>query len=265
MRAPLALYRAITWRLWKEQRWAIVTLPLLLTVLFVAVVLIAQLRPALLTGPTLQALQAAARQDVPATGVPALARTFLEHQAPFLLALFAGLSAASVSARLISDDADRGSLELLLATQHDIRAVGSAMVLAASTLAGVSWAILALLSTACVQLLDSLLQLHLQVSFPAFAAAVGMQLGFSVLAAELTMICLLLVPSLARLRTGLTGDPMMLIGALPALVAFVAANWLPGLSVLRLSLASLAFGLTAWILGLAALRIWFRPEKFLES
>lgn len=261
----LDLYRAITWRLWLEQRRSIVALPLLLSALFGSVLLVTQFSPGLLTATTLRALRAATQNDGTAAAPDALARAFIEHQAPYLLALFAGLSAASVTARLLGDEVDRGSLELLLATRHGVRTVGGAVLLAASTMSGLSWAILWGLSTVLVRAFDAVLGLHVSVPIDGLAASVAMQLCLALLSAELTMIVMLLCPALARLRTGFTGDPMMLIGALPPLVAFIVANVLPGASGYRLSLCALAVASVLWVLGAASIQAWFRPERFLET
>ena len=261
----VTLARAIAWRLWREQRLAIVLLPLLLVLVLAAVVLATQFAPGMLTGPTLEALRAATRDGLAAPAPNALARAFVDHQAPYLLALFAGMAAASVSAKLIGDDADRGSLELLLATCHDVREIGAAALIAATSLAGVSWAILWLLSAGVIRMLDAALGLHLAQSPQAVAATVAMQFVLALLSAEITLMTVLLWPALARLRTGVTGDPVMLIGALPPLAAFIVANLFPALPVVTLSLSALAIGGGLLVVGALTLHAWFRPERFLES
>ena len=263
----LDLYTALTWRLWREQRRTIVLAPLLMTALFGAILLGTQFSPDLLTGPTRHALRAAMESDGHgAAGPPgSLARAFIEHQAPYLLALLSGLSAASVSARLVGDEADRGSLELLLATRHGVRSIGGAMLLAAGTLSALGWAILATTSAATIAALDAALDLHVSISPAGIGTALAMQFILALVSAELAIVVILLVPALARAPTGLAGNPTSVIGALPALCAFLAANLLPGLSVLRLSLAAMIGAALLLVLGAAALRSWFRPERFLES
>jgi hypothetical protein len=263
-----SLYGAVLWRLWREQRRAIVALPLAMAALFALVVAGTAFFPGLLTGPTLHALQAADQVDR-AAGLPAgaggLPHAFLLHQAPYLLALLGGLSAATLAARTIGSDAERGSLEMLLATRHDIVAIGGATLLAAWTVAALGWGVLCALSFGATLAFDAVLHLGLSVAPVDVVSAVAMQLVMTLLSAQLTLVVTLLWPGLSRLRTGITADPTALIAALPALLAFLAANVLPHWSLLRGSLLALAAGLVLLAVGAASLRLWFRPEKFLEA
>ena len=263
----LALFRAILWRLWIEQRRSILLFPLVMAVLFGTVLAATRFTPGLLTGPTLHALQAssAATPDASLAGAAALPRAFIEHQAVYLLALLAGLSAASVATRAIGAEADRGSLEILLATRHDITAIGGAILLAAYALASMGWVVLVVLSSGLVALCDAWLHLQTTMSAASIGAAIAMQLVLTLLAAEVAMIVTLLFPGLARARTGVTADPTTLLATLPSLAAFVAANLVPGISVLHLSLAALVSGAVLLVAGAASLRLWFRPERFLET
>jgi hypothetical protein len=261
----LALYRAILWRLWIEQRRSILLFPLVMAILFGSVLAATRFAPGLLTGVTRHALQATSAAMPGGDGAAALPHAFIEHQAVYLLALLAGLSAASVATRAIGAEADRGSLEILLATRHDISAIGGAILLAAYTLASVGWVVLVGLSSGLVALFDAWLHLQSATSAANIGAAIAMQLVLTLLAAEVAMIVTLLFPGLARARTGVTADPATLLATLPALATFVVANLMPGISVLHLSLAALMFGAVLLVAGAASLHLWFRPERFLET
>ena len=175
------------------------------------------------------------------------------------------MSAATLATRLFGGDAERGSLEILLATRHDILAIGGATLLAAWTIAALGWGVLCALSFGATAAFDAALHLGLAAAPSDLGAAVAMQLVMTLLSAQLTLIVTLLWPGLSRLRTGITADPTAVIASLPALLAFLAANVLPGWSMLRLSLLALAAGLALLAVGAASLRLWFRPEKFLEA
>ncbi len=262
-----SLYRAILWRLWIEQRRSILSFPLLLALLFGGVLAVTRFAPGLLTGPTVHALQAtaAATPGADAAGAAALPRAFIEHQAVYLLALLAGLSAASVATRAVGTEAERGSLEILLATRHGITAIGGAILLAAYSLASLAWLLLVGFSSVLVAACDAWLHLQSTSTGASLGAAIAMQLVLTLLSAEVALIVALLFPGVARARGGVTGDPTTLLATLPALGTFIAANLMPGVSVLRLSLTALTLGGVLLVAGTASLRAWFRPERFLET
>jgi hypothetical protein len=261
----LGLYRALLWRLWIEQRRTLIATPLVMVLLFTLVLLTTRFAPGLLTGPSLHALRTTAELSGAGDTTVALPRAFLEHQAPFLLAFFASLSAATIAAGVIGGESERGSLELLLATRHRPTSIGLAVLLAASSLASLAWVALAGLSVVVGLSGDAWLRLGVDMTASELGAAVAMQLVLTALAAELAMMALLTFPRLARMRGSLLGDPTRLLATIPAVIAFVLANLIPQISMLRLSLGALACGTLLLALGATTLRWWFRPEQFLET
>ena len=265
----LALYRAIIWRLWREQRRAIVALALSTMTLLLAIVVVLAFRPTLLAGlaPRTWWLAAGGPMSgvVPTTGAAARAPAFLVHQAPYVVALFAGLSAATVASRLVAGEVDRGSLEILLAMRHPIGAIGGAMVMAAWTISGLGWLLLVALLLCASTSIDVFQSLDLAASAADLGAAAAMQLVLTLLSAQLAVIVTLVLPGVARTHTGVAADPATLIAALPALFAFLAASLCPQWSTVRLGLFACVAGLVLLSFSAVSIRLWFRPERFLES
>jgi hypothetical protein len=266
-RGPASLCRAILWRVWLEQRGSILLFPALFCALLVMVVACAQFAPSLLTGFTRAALEkgAVAQLGVQPGGAGALSMSFLQLQAPFLLALFAGMSAASIAQRTIGSEADRGSLEILLATRYRISEIGVALLFASFVMAAASWAILVAGAALTSQLLASRLGFPLTMDASSAAAVIAMQLVLALLAAEVATIGTLLFPALARYRSGMSADPLQLLASLPALVIFIVANVRPDLGLASLSLWGLAVGALCLVAGILLLETWFRPSAFLET
>jgi len=264
-RSTATLCKAVLWRVWIEQRRSILLFPVLVSVLLTSIVLVAQFAPSLLTGATRAALERGGSAQLGLGRGGSLAFTFLQLQAPFLLALFAGVSAASIAQRTLGSEAERGSLEMLLATRYGIAQIGLALLVSSFAMAAFSWGLLIVFATATSQVLAHAFGFVLTMSLETAASVVAMQLVLALLAAEIATIGSLLFPGLARLRGGVSADPMQLVASAPALVLFVVANVRPELGPALLSLAGLAFGAVLLVAGLLLTQAWFRPTAFLET
>ena len=262
------LCRALLWRVWLEQRKSIFVVPAAFCGLLLLVVACAYYAPGLLTGPTRAALEHGAESQLGlqhVRGGAALSISFLQLQAPLLLALFAGLSAASIAQRTIGSEAERGSLEILLASRYRISEIGVAMLFSSYAMAATSWIVLVVAAAGTGRLLSAWFGFPLSLDGEMVAAAIAMQLVLALLAAEIATMITLLFPRLARLRGGVSADPLQLLAALPALAVFAIANVWPQIGFVMLSLGGLAAGMIGLVIGTALVQLWFRPTAFLES
>lgn len=259
----LALYRALLWRLWIEQGAVIVVVPLLMALLFLAALLAMQFAPHWLAEPASATWQAGASMGDRA-GPGTLAQTFVEYQAPALLTLLSSLSAAEVGTRMIGTEAERGELELLLATRHDANAIGGATLLTAWTMAGAGWAMLIGSSFLLTQVFGACLPVRVSSGWPVPGATLAMQFVLTLLAAELALIGQLLFPGLSRARGG-AGDPATLLALSPAFAVFLFTNLCPQVPSGLLSLCALDMGLLLLVGGAVSIQWWFRPDRFLMA
>ncbi|MBE3551037.1 MAG: hypothetical protein IMX03_07430 [Brockia lithotrophica] len=234
------MLRAYTWRTWREGGRTLLIISLLFSVLLVAVVLMIFYIPNLLTSSTRQSLEFYSRHyfgSLPDSRL-AWAAAFLIIEGPFLVAVFTSFTAANIPLNIIGGEINRGTMELLLAAPIRLRTLVLAMLAASLSFAVASWAVLSFVTL--VLSFFTLWGMGVSQLMPEptyWESAFLLPLSLAVLAGLLSVLLLLLFPSLARFRTGMlvTQNPVVVIAVSPALFSLLAIVLRPDVSPARVA------------------------------
>lgn len=232
--------RAYLWRTWREGGRTLLKSSLFFSVLLVAVVLSIFLIPNLLTTATRQSLEFYSRHyfgSLPDSRV-AWAAAFLIIEGPFFVAFLASFTAANIPLNIIGSEINRGTMELLLAAPIRLRTLVLAMFTASLSFAVASWAVLSFVTL--VLSFFTLWGMGISQLMPEptyWESAFLLPLSLAILAGLLSVLLLLLFPSLARFRTGMlvTQNPVILIAASPAVFSFLVITLRPDVSPVRVA------------------------------
>ncbi|CAM3561575.1 hypothetical protein HYSC106933_10730 [Hydrogenibacillus schlegelii] len=234
------MLRAYLWRTWREGGRTLLKSSLFFSVLLVAVVLSIFLIPNLLTTATRQSLEFYSRHyfgSLPDSRV-AWAAAFLIIEGPFFVAFLASFTAANIPLNIIGSEINRGTMELLLAAPIRLRTLVLAMFTASLSFAVASWAVLSFVTL--VLSFFTLWGMGISQLMPEptyWESAFLLPLSLAILAGLLSVLLLLLFPSLARFRTGMlvTQNPVILIAASPAVFSFLVITLRPDVSPVRVA------------------------------
>lgn len=221
--------------------------------------------PGLLTGPTRSALRRSVELHFEsAPGGAGLALALLLLHGPYLVALFAGFTGASVAQNAIGSEAARGGLELLLSSTYRIREIFAALLLSSLALTLVAWAVLAVgtvgVAAGVLTVLDA------SFSLPRSYLVLGLLLPLPMAfwANLIALFAALRFPRLTQFATGTT-NALQFVAVVPALVLFLLVNLRPDVDPVWFAGTAIVLALLGSVLGGLLLGRSFRPDLILET
>lgn len=219
------LTRAIVWRTLREQRLLLILAPVLVCVGYIALVLIADKAPFVLTRLSRQALEVARSRYFPdMQSDKGLLLAMLATQGPYLISLGASLMAASVSRNLYSAELANGALEVLLSYSIRARQVFIAFLLSALSLTLLAWVLAGLPTITATLLVIGTESSTYPLTARLFALTLLLPFSLGLWSSLTAMFLVSKWPDQFRQEKSALQGIFRLLTALPAIVLLVAAN-----------------------------------------
>jgi ABC-type Na+ efflux pump permease subunit len=262
--ATLRLGRALTVRCVKEQGKWIVLNPVLFAGFFVAVAVSALLFPHYLTGPTRHSLEVGAQQYGNVSYQAAMTLALLLNVAPYFLPIFGAMLGSSVAQNLVGNEVSRGGIELLLSAPYSRPEILLGLLLTAFSLTAINWLGLGLTSIVGASVLLHILHVDVLHYGGRLLFSLTFPLPLAYLSSLIAMVCLILYPRLAQVRTGST-NLLQLFAMLPSVVLLLVVNLFPHVNPVVFASSALLVGFVGSVVGMTLLARIFNPAVLLAS